>query len=47
MPKRTYQPSSRRRARRLGFLAAKKRNKRVGVIASRRSKGRRELAKTA
>ncbi|HBE90165.1 MAG TPA: 50S ribosomal protein L34 [Candidatus Andersenbacteria bacterium] len=40
MPKRTYQPSKRRRSRRFGFLAAKKRKKRTGVVASRRRKKR-------
>lgn len=44
MPKRTYQPSKRRRARRHGFLASKRKSK---VVASRRRKGRWQLAPTA
>ncbi|PIT98415.1 MAG: 50S ribosomal protein L34 [Candidatus Andersenbacteria bacterium CG10_big_fil_rev_8_21_14_0_10_54_11] len=47
MPKRTYQPSKRRRARKFGFLAAKQRKRRVNVVASRRKKGRQSLAPTA
>ncbi|HLC49756.1 MAG TPA: bL34 family ribosomal protein [Candidatus Andersenbacteria bacterium] len=38
MPKRTYQPSKRRRARRLGFLARKRNN--PNVITRRRKRGR-------
>ena len=44
MPKRTYQPSKRRRAKRHGFLATKKKSK---VISRRRQKGRARLAPTA
>lgn len=47
MPKRTYQPKKKRRARRLGFLAAKKRNRRTGVVANRRRKGRQRLTPNA
>jgi len=39
MPKRTYQPKKRRRARRYGFL-----NRGKNVIASRRKKGRKKLS---
>ncbi|MEX1112261.1 MAG: 50S ribosomal protein L34 [Candidatus Andersenbacteria bacterium] len=39
--KRTYQPSKRRRSRRLGFLARQKKN--AGVIARRRKRGRARL----
>ena len=44
MPKRTYNPSKRKRSRKFGFLAAKKRKKRVNVIAGRRKKGRSRLS---
>lgn len=47
MPKRTYQPKKIRRARRLGYLAAKKRNRRLRVVAGRRRKGRRQLTPNA
>lgn len=43
MPKRTYQPSKRRRARVHGFLANKRKKK---VIARRRRRGRVRLAPT-
>lgn len=43
MPKRTYQPSKVRRARRHGFLATKRKTK---VIARRRAKGRKRLVPT-
>ncbi|MEX0649572.1 MAG: 50S ribosomal protein L34 [Candidatus Andersenbacteria bacterium] len=39
--KRTYQPSKRRRARRLGFLARKRKS--AGVLARRRQRGRARL----
>ncbi|MEO6077418.1 MAG: 50S ribosomal protein L34 [Candidatus Andersenbacteria bacterium] len=42
MPKRTYQPSKRRRARRFGFLIRKKKHQ--GVLARRRKRGRARLA---
>ena len=42
MPKRTYQPSKRRRARTHGFRSTKSKNK-AAVIARRRRKGRRQL----
>lgn len=40
MPKRTYQPKKRKRARKYGFLASKRKKK---VIARRRNKGRKRL----
>lgn len=42
MPKRTYQPSKRRRARRFGFLTRKK--KHTAVLSRRRKRGRKRLA---
>ncbi|MDP3997231.1 MAG: 50S ribosomal protein L34 [bacterium] len=44
MPKRTYQPSKKRRARRHGFLA---RSRKKTVISRRRQRGRARLAPTA
>ncbi|MEK7500235.1 MAG: 50S ribosomal protein L34 [Patescibacteria group bacterium] len=41
MPKRTYQPSKRRRARRFGFLARKRNN--GNVLSRRRKRGRAQL----
>ncbi|MEX2055233.1 MAG: 50S ribosomal protein L34 [Candidatus Andersenbacteria bacterium] len=44
MPKRTYQPSKRRRARRHGFLSRTRKKK---VVSRRRNKGRKRLAPVA
>lgn len=45
MPKRTYQPKKRRRARVHGFRQRMKTQGGRAVIQSRRKKGRKELAK--
>jgi large subunit ribosomal protein L34 len=47
MPKRTYQPKKRRRARVHGFRARMKTSKGRKVIKNRRAKGRHHLAKKA
>jgi large subunit ribosomal protein L34 len=47
MPKRTYQPKKRRRARVHGFRARMRTNGGRNVIKARRSKGRRGLAPQA
>lgn len=44
MPKRTYQPSQKKRMTTHGFLARKKTKSGANVLASRRRKGRAQLA---
>ncbi|MCL4382820.1 50S ribosomal protein L34 [Patescibacteria group bacterium] len=44
MPKRTYQPSQRKKKRKLGFLSKIKTVKGKRIIKRRRLKGRRRLA---
>jgi len=44
MPKRTYQPSKKKRATTHGFLARTKTNSGANVIKNRRRKGRAQLA---
>jgi large subunit ribosomal protein L34 len=46
MPKRTYQPKKRRRARKHGFRARMKSRGGRKVIKNRRKKGRKKLAHT-
>jgi large subunit ribosomal protein L34 len=44
MPKRTYQPSKKRRAKTHGFRARMKTAKGKKIISKRRAKGRKKLA---
>ncbi|MBD3362956.1 50S ribosomal protein L34 [Candidatus Dojkabacteria bacterium] len=44
MPKRTYQPSKKRRARKLGYRARKKTSGGKRVLKRRRKKGRSKLS---
>lgn len=43
MPKRTYQPSKRKKAKKHGFRSRNKDKKRKKVIKKRRLKGRKDL----
>ncbi|MEA2007264.1 MAG: 50S ribosomal protein L34 [Patescibacteria group bacterium] len=44
MPKRTYQPKKRRRARRHGFLKRSSTKNGANVLKNRRRKGRKKLS---
>ncbi len=44
MPKRTFQPKSRRRAKKVGFLSRMKTNTGRKVLKSRKAKGRKQIA---
>lgn len=47
MPKRTFQPNRRRRAKTHGFRSRMKTNSGVAVLSRRRAKGRHKIAVSA